>query len=60
MDRWIKDGWSVLDLYAGSGSTLMACEATGRRCYTMELDPGYCDVIVTRWEEATGQTATRP
>jgi len=60
MDRWIKDGWSVLDLYAGSGSTLMACEATGRRCYTMELDPGYCDVIVTRWEEATGQTAERP
>ena len=60
MDRWIKDGWSVLDLYAGSGSTLMACEATGRRCYTMELDPRYCDVIITRWEEATGQTATRP
>jgi len=60
MDRWIKDGWSVLDLYAGSGSTLMACEATGRRCYAMEIDPGYCDVIVTRWEEATGQTAMRP
>lgn len=49
----------VLDLFGGSGSTLIACEQTGRRCAMMELDPRYCDVIVTRWENATGNTATR-
>ena len=49
----------VLDLFGGSGSTLIACEQTGRRCAMMELDPIYCDVIVRRWEQFTGQTATR-
>ena len=48
---------AVLDLFGGSGSTLIACEQTGRRCYTMELDPRYCDVIVQRWETFTGQKA---
>lgn len=48
---------AVLDLFGGSGSTLIACEQTGRRCYTMELDPRYCDVIVKRWEDFTGQRA---
>ena len=48
---------SVLDLFGGSGSTLIACEQTGRRCFTMELDPKYCDVIVQRWENFTGQKA---
>lgn len=52
-----KKGWNVLDLFGGSGSTLIACEQTGRRCYTMELDPRYCDVIVQRWETFTGQKA---
>ena len=52
-------GDTVLDLFGGSGSTLMACEQTGRRCRTMELDPGYCDVIVRRWETYTGKTAER-
>jgi DNA modification methylase len=47
----------VLDLFGGSGTTLMACEQTGRFCYTMELDPKYCDVIIKRWEEFTGQKA---
>ncbi len=47
----------VLDLFLGSGSTLMACEATGRVCYGMELDPGYCEVIIKRWEEHTGLKA---
>jgi len=47
----------VLDLFGGSGSTLIACEKTGRTCRMMELDPKYCDVIVKRWEEFTGQKA---
>ena len=48
---------SVLDLFLGSGSTLIACEQTDRTCYGMELDPKYCDVIIARWETLTGQTA---
>jgi DNA modification methylase len=44
----------VLDPFGGSGTTLMACEASGRRCVTLELDPAYCDVIVQRFEEHTG------
>lgn len=54
-----KRGWLVLDLFGGSGSTMMACEQLGRRCYTMELDPHYCDVILERWERLTGGTAER-
>jgi DNA modification methylase len=46
-----RRGEAVLDLFAGSGSTLIACEQLGRRCYAVELDPGYCDVIRTRYEE---------
>ncbi len=48
----------VVDLFGGSGSTLIACEKTGRKCYTMELSPHYCDVIVKRWQEFTGKKAT--
>jgi DNA modification methylase len=47
----------VLDCFGGSGSTMIACEKTGRVAYLMELDPKYCDVIVKRWEEFTGQKA---
>lgn len=47
----------VIDFFGGSGSTLMACEEAGRTAYIMELDPGYCDVILARWEEATGGKA---
>ena len=47
----------VYDGFGGSGSTLIACEKTGRSCRTMELDPKYCDVIVKRWEEFTGKKA---
>ena len=43
----------VLDNFGGSGSTLIACEQTGRMCRTMELDPRYCDVIRRRWAEFT-------
>jgi DNA modification methylase len=45
----------VLDLFGGSGSTLIAAEQTGRRYYVMEPDPLYCDVIVARWEKFTGR-----
>lgn len=50
-------GGLVLDLFGGSGSTLIAAEETGRRCNMMELDPAYCDVIVRRWQDLTGKTA---
>jgi len=49
-----RRGDVVLDSFLGSGSTLMACERTGRRCYGLELDPIYCDVIVRRWLAHTG------
>jgi DNA modification methylase len=54
-----KPGSVVLDPFLGSGTTLIACEQAGRVCYGSELDPAYCDVIVKRWEEFTGQTAER-
>ena len=50
---------NVLDVFGGSGSTLIACEQLGRRCYMMELDPRYCDVIIKRWETLTGQKAVK-
>lgn len=53
-----KAGDIVLDLFLGSGSTLIASEKSGRRCFGMELDPRYCDVIVKRWQEFTGKRAT--
>ena len=52
-------GQIVLDLFLGSGSTLIACEQVDRICYGMELDPAYCDVIVRRWEDYTWQKAMR-
>ncbi len=48
----------VLDSFGGSGSTLIACEKTGRQARLLELDPTYCDVIVGRWQEWTGEVAT--
>lgn len=48
---------NVLDLFGGSGSTLIAAEQTGRKAFVMELDPKYCDVIVKRWEDFTGKKA---
>jgi DNA modification methylase len=54
-----RTGENVLDLFGGSGSTLIAAEQTGRRCFTMELDPLYCDVIVERFEKFTGKKAER-
>lgn len=52
-----KQGSNVLDLFGGSGSTLIACEKTHRKAFVMELDPKYCDVIVKRWENFTGKKA---
>ena len=59
---WFFDkynGNNVVDLFLGSGSTLIACEKTNRKCYGMEIDPHYCDVIVKRWEDYTGNKAER-
>ncbi len=49
----------VLDLFLGSGTTLIACEMLGRRCFGIEKDPAYCDVILRRWEDYTGKTAKK-
>jgi DNA modification methylase len=49
----------ILDMFTGSGTTVIAAEQSGRICYGMELDPRYVDVSIRRWENATGQTATR-
>ncbi len=54
-----RSGEHVLDLFGGSGSTLIAAEQTGRKAFLMELDPPYCDVIVQRFEKFTGQKADR-
>jgi len=53
-----KAGDVVLDLFGGSGSTLIGCERKGRKARLMELDPKYADVIVRRWQEYTGKKAT--
>lgn len=52
-----KPGENVLDLFAGSGTTIIAAEQNGRRAYCMELDPKYVDVIIDRWEKFTGKRA---
>lgn len=54
-----RPGEIVLDVFGGSGSTLMAAEQTGRTCYTCELDERYCDVIIKRWEAFTGDKAVK-
>jgi DNA modification methylase len=57
MENSSKGGDTVLDLFGGSGSTLIACEKINRHARLMELDPKYCDVIVKRWEDFTGKKA---
>lgn len=52
-----NSGELVLDLFGGSGTTLIACEETDRKCYMMEFEPKYCDVIIHRWQKCTGQQA---
>ena len=53
----MQDKKVVVDLFGGSGSTLIACEKTGRHARLMELDPKYCDVIIKRWQDFTGMQA---
>ena len=59
LNDYSKKNNKILDLFLGSGSTLIACEKTNRICYGMELDTKYCDVIIERWEQFTGQKAKR-
>jgi DNA modification methylase len=54
-----QPGEKVLDLFGGSGTTLIACEQMDRQCFMMEFDPHYADVIVARWEKMTGQKAVK-
>lgn len=54
-----KRGQKVLDLFGGSGTTMIACEQNGRKAYLMEIDPKYADVIIDRWEEFTGKKAEK-
>lgn len=54
-----REGDNVVDYFGGSGSTLTACEMLNRTCYTAEVDPKYCDVIIDRWQTLTGQKAVR-
>ena len=56
-ENWGKKSKRVVDVFGGSGSTLIACEKTNRDCYMMELDPKYCDVIIKRWQDYTGKKA---
>jgi DNA modification methylase len=59
MEYSSRQGENVLDLFGGSGSTLIAAQQTGRRAFLMEIDPQYCDVIVRRWQGFTGKTASQ-
>lgn len=54
-----KQGELVLDLFGGSGSTLIACEQLNRKCHMMEFDPRYVDVIIERWEKLTNKKAIK-
>jgi DNA modification methylase len=58
LEKYGSAGQTVLDLFGGSGSTLIACEKTDRNCYMVEMSPAYCDVIIERWQGFTGQKAT--
>jgi DNA modification methylase len=54
-----KSGFIILDTFLGSGSTLIACEKTGRKCYGCEIDEHYCSVVIERWEKFSGKKAER-
>ena len=59
VNRYSKEGDIVVDIFGGSGSTMIACEQLNRKCRMMELDPHYCTVIIARWEKLTGQKAVK-
>ncbi len=54
-----RPGEAVYEPFAGSGTCLVACEVTGRRCFALEQAPAFCDVIVRRWEDLTGKQGER-
>ena len=54
-----KKGGTVLDCFGGTGTTMIACEELGRKCFMIELEPRYCDVIIDRWEQYTGRKAEK-
>jgi DNA modification methylase len=55
----VDNARTILEPFSGSGTTIVACEQLGRRCFAMEIDPVYCDIAIRRWEKLTGQTAVR-
>ena len=60
MERPIRNHkGDVYDPFVGSGTTVIAAERQGRRCFAVEISPAYCDVVVKRWETYTGKTATK-
>lgn len=59
VEKYSKENDLIVDIYGGSGSTLIACEQLNRKCYMMELDPHYIDVIIKRWEDYTGNKAVK-
>lgn len=59
LNEYSKEGSIIVDLFGGSGSTLIACEQTNRKCYMMEIDPYYCQVIIDRWEKFTNKKAVK-
>ncbi|MEE0929602.1 MAG: DNA methyltransferase, partial [Acutalibacteraceae bacterium] len=59
IDKYSKENDLIVDIYGGSGSTLIACEQLNRKCYMMELDEHYVDVIIQRWENFTGEKAIK-
>ena len=58
IDKITGENTKIADPFMGTGTTLIACEKTRRKCYGMELDEHYCDVIIKRWEDYTGKKAT--
>ena len=64
MHKWFFKNWGkendiVVDLFGGSGSTLIACEQFNRRCYMSEIAPSYCQVIIDRWEKFSDKKAEK-
>ena len=59
VQRFTEKGGTVLDCFGGTGTTMIACEELGRKCFMIELEPRYCDVIINRWEQYTGRKAEK-
>ena len=59
LEKYSKENDNILDLFGGSGSTLIACEQLNRKCYMMELDEYFTQVIISRWEKLTGKKAKK-